>query len=315
MSEPDNDSALPEDSGDEIVVTDQDLFEDATDKESEPVPERAAPPEREEPAAPPPSRARDDQGRFVAQQQRQAQPPQLPPQPQAPPPMAPPRPQPAPPPQAHTVPIQTLLDERERRQRAEMQYAQMQAMLQQQQRQQPPQDPNELFSQPQQYLQQNVMQPLMQMLQRGRMEERENWSRAQATQQFGKKMVDDALAKMAEVRMTPEGDWAYQQIMASPHPYEALVSWHRRDRALSAIGNDPDAWLRNQQQAWVRDPNAQRAVFEHVRQLQAQQRQGGQAPPAPVNLPPSLSSVPQAASRDDDVGELTTDSLYRFATR
>ena len=90
----------------------------------------------------------------------------------------------------------------------------------------------------------------------------------------------------------------------------ALMQWHQQARAQAAIGPDPNAWLRQRQQDWVRDPRAQQAVLQHLRQ----QQQASNRPPN-VSLPPSLSTMPASSGRLDDQGDLSNESLYRFATK
>jgi len=136
-------------------------------------------------------------------------------------------------------------------------------------------------------------------------------SREMANQQFGEKAVQAALDEITKVRMTPQGDFAYRQMMASGHPYGALVRWHAQARAQQAIGNDPNAWLRARQQEWVRDPNAQKAVLEYLRQQQTQQ---GRGQPPSVQLPPSLSTLPGSPAGAEPIGDLSDASLYAFAT-
>ena len=70
--------------------------------------------------------------------------------------------------------------------------------------------------------------------------------------------------KMNAALRTDAGDPAHaagqlrlQQIMQSGHPYGELVKWHRQARAQAAIGADPQAWLRQQQQEWLDDPKEQ----------------------------------------------------------
>jgi hypothetical protein len=44
------------------------------------------------------------------------------------------------------------------------------------------------------------------------------------------------------MRGSPDFPVAYRQIMSSPHPYGALVDWHRKQQVLSEIGSDPAAY-------------------------------------------------------------------------
>ena len=138
-------------------------------------------------------------------------------------------------------------------------------------------------------------------------------SRTQANMQFGENEVNAALTDMGRIRQTPQGNFVFNQIMQSGHPYGELVKWHKQVSAYSSIGADPDAWLKQQQQRWLDDPNAQRAMMERLRARQ--QQNGAQGNPPNVQLPPSLSSVASTASRTEAPGDLSSNSLWSFANR
>ena len=305
MTPDDQNVPATDDAGsDDIVITDRQLFDQAI----APTPPPAPSSEADKPVIPTEPTAasqqpmqRDASGRFVrqpAQQQR----PQQPPQQQQ---------------DLRTVPLREILDEREKRQRAETELGQMrqawehfmaQARAQQQPQQQQPQT---IFDAPDQYLQANVINPILQQMEVGRMRSVDGLSRAFANQQYRKEVVDAALAAITQVRYTPDGNHTFNQIMASGHPYGALVEWYQRARAHQAIGADPNVWLQQRQQEWVRDPNAQRAVLEYIRQQQGQQRGNGQPPN--VQLPPSLSSISATSGREEKIGDLSDQSLWAHA--
>lgn len=72
---------------------------------------------------------------------------------------------------------------------------------------------------------------------------REEFSRMLAAEKFGEETVSTAYQAMASaLRSNPQSRFDYQRIMASPHPYAALVDWHRSQSALSEIGPDPKAY-------------------------------------------------------------------------
>jgi len=296
------------DGSEDVVVTDRELFDQAiapTPPAEPPAQDQAQEPT---PAPEPPmaagERQRDAHGRFL---------PQQPPQQQQPDPrlMA-----------QHRVPLREILDEREKRQRAEAEAQQLrtrwQALEQQaaaiQQQQQQPTPPQTIFDAPEQYLMHNVINPLRQEGQMYMKSIKDGFSREMARMQFGpqaEQAINAALADLAQIRYTPQGDVLYNQIMDSGHPYGALVQWHQQRRAHQAIGPNPQAWLQHQRAQWVRDPNMQRAVIEHLR---SQQQQQGSRQASNVNLPPSLSSVPAVASSIGS-GEMSDESLYAFATK
>src|SRR5262249_51797759 len=154
----------------------------------------------------------------------------------------------------------------------------------------------------------NVIDPLQQWGSMEMMRIKEAMSLDYANDKYGEKTVQAALDAMTKVRYSPDGDFAYRQIMASGNPYKSLVEWHRRQRAHDVIGADPDAWLKQRQQEWLNDPAAQKAMMEILR---GQQQKSSVAQPSNVSLPPSLSSIPAAAGRVEEVGDLSDESLFR----
>jgi hypothetical protein len=299
---PDN---VADNSGD-VVVTDQQLYDHAvsepTPSSSPAAPAEAPAPQQEPgptPQQPAPTVPRDDQGRFA---------PKQPPQPQQPQQRTP---------EDHRVPLRDLLDERERRQRIEAEATQMrQAWAQFQAAQQAAaaqqQTPQTIFDAPDEYLQNRVMNPLRQEGQMYMLKVKDDMSRYQANQQHGEQVVNAALSDLTQIRNSPQGDFVFRQIMQTGHPYDALVRWHSQARAQQAIGPNPHAWLRKQQQQWINDPQVQ---AEAAKRYYARQQQQGAGRPPQVNLPPSLSTMPASSGRIDDQGDLSNESLYRFATK
>jgi hypothetical protein len=301
------------DGGEDVVVTDKELFDQAIAPEptpSEPAKGQGpteAPAQSQagqsnaltpgqQAAAALGQRMRDAQGRFVPQQG--ARPPQA----------------------DHRVPLREILDEREKRQRAEAEAQQLRnqwaALQQQAQALQQGQQPQQtIFDNPEQYLAERVINPILQMGELRLTQQKDGFSRQMARMQFGPQAehyINTALADLAKIRYTPQGDVLYRQIMASEHPYGSLMQWHQQQQVQRAIGPNPQAWLAQQRANWVRDPLAQRQVIEHLR---AQQQQRGRAGTPNVNLPPSLSSMPSAAGRLSGQGDLSDQSLYDFATK
>src|SRR5215475_5554769 len=163
------------DGGEDIVVTDKELFDQAIAPEPTPPDATpAAPPQGQAPlqAPMPPSdplaaamaRQRDAQGRFI--------------------PVQGPRP-----PQAdHRVPLREILDEREKRQKAEAETQQLRAAWQQleqqaaamQRQQQQQQQPKTIFDGPDEYLTNNVINPLLQMAEVRFTQQKDGFSRQMA---------------------------------------------------------------------------------------------------------------------------------------
>jgi len=310
--------------GEATTITDRQLFDHAN---ADPTP--ATPPSPSQPSqspsdtggdtgAPPPS-TRPDLQQQPEQQQQPGQQPRAPDGKFAPKQQGQ-QPQQRQQPEDHRVPLRELLAERDARQRLEAHAAELtRAVMELQQRTDPnrraqqQQEPETIFDNPDQYLNTRVMDPLRQEASRYMMQMKDGLSREFANTQFTQPVVDAALAAMAQFRHTPQGNFVFQQIMSAGHPYGELVKWHKQVSAYSSIGADPDAWLKQQQQKWLDDPNAQRAMMERLRARQ--QQNGAQGNPPNVQLPPSLSSVASTASRTEAPGDLSSNSLWSFANR
>ena len=300
-------------SSDTNTITDQQLFDHALNS-PDPTPAPSSPPSSE-PSLPPsqgaqaserpastrpdlqqgaqtPGQPRDPQGKFAPKPQGQQG-------------------------QQHNVPLAELLKERDARQRLEAHAQELtRAVMDLQQRLSPqapqqPQGPETIFDDPRAYLDQHVMQPLRQEGQMYMMKIKDDVSRTQANMQFGEQEVNAALQDMGRIRQTPQGNFIFQQIMSSGHPYGQLVQWHRQARAQAAIGANPQAWLRQQQQAWAENAKVQ----DYVMQMRAKRLGAQKASPPNVQLPPSLSSIRSSSGRIDNGGDLSSASLYDFATK
>ena len=313
-------STEPAESGGGNTITDQQLFDHAVST-PDPTPSSAPSQPPQSPSstgdatdAPPPSTRPDLQPQPPAQQQQPGQQPRTPEGKFAP--KGPPQPQQRQP-EDHRVPLREMLDERERRQRIEAEHQQLLAYVQQMQRPQQPQGPETIFDAPDEYLNQRVITPLRQEMQMEMMRRTDMQSREFANAQFGEEAVNAALADISRIRQTPQGNVVFQQIMAAGHPYGALIKWHNQAKAQQAIGPDPQAWLRQQQQAWFKDPKVRAAMVQDLRQEYAQQQQNGGSGnnPPNVSLPPSLSTVPSSSGRTTDLGDLSSESLFNFAIK
>ena len=310
-------STQPADGDGGNTITDRQLFDQATAPDPTPSPSPAPSQPQQTPsstgdatAAPPPSTRPDLQPQQPEQQQQPGQQPRAPDGKFAPKQAQQPQQRM---PEDHRVPLREMLDERERRQRIEAEYNQLLQHLQQQQK---PQGPETIFDAPDEYLAQRVITPLRQEMQMEMMRRTDLQSREFANVQFGEQAVNAALAEIGRIRQTPQGDFIFRQIMQSGHPYGELVKWHNQARAQAAIGNDPQAWLRQQQQAWFNDPKVQEAMAQHLRQKYAQQQQqNGSGNPPNVSLPPSLSSVPSSSGRGVELGDLSSESLFAHAIK
>lgn len=153
-----------------------------------------------------------------------------------------PEPQPEPqalepeqPPQGGHIPIQALLDEREKRQEAKREADALRAQIAQLQ-QAPSQPVVDLYDDPDAWAatqQATIAEQMWQV--------RRDMSANFAIEKFGKDTVDAAIVWASE-RNDP---YLHQRFKASNDPYrEVLVPEFNRDQLLSKIGSDPDAYVR-----------------------------------------------------------------------
>lgn len=214
---------------------------------------------------------RDEQGRFVAQQQevQSAQPEH---QEQRPP--------------DGYIPIQALDDrlakERERsdaalRQQAEQFQRQME-MLRQPPKPQEPVTPPDYFENPDAAVDFRLKQA-MQPVQQNQREIVENFSKMMAADKFGEDVVQAAMSELtSRVNANPQSmRFDYERIMASPHPYGELVKWHKTQSALNTYGDDPTAYR-------------EKLRAEIMAEMQGQQQQQAAATPPPV-MPTSFAGA------------------------
>jgi hypothetical protein len=128
------------------------------------------------------------------------------------------------------------------------------------------------------YRLQQMVSPIQQQLVR----QREELSMMQAVDRFGQETVDKAFNSLKEKMATdPSAQAHYQQIMSSPHPYAALVDWHKRQSTLEEIGSDPHAYR-------------EKLRAELLAEMQEQHRASS---PSPSVLPSNFSSSRNVGTR------------------
>jgi hypothetical protein len=118
----------------------------------------------------------------------------------------------------------------------------------------------------------------------------ENFSRTIAVRDHGQQAVDQAFQDLkSRVGANPTGMQAtYAQIMQSPHPYDELVRWHKKEAALSTYGDDPEAW---------RTSEREKMKAELLAEMQGGQPQVQQAQQAmPSNFAGSRSNGPRSTA-------------------
>jgi hypothetical protein len=218
------------------------------------------------------------------------------------------------------IPLAEHLSERERRQAAERRAEELQRRLEAIERQalqQPKQEPPELFSNPDAYVDHRIA-PVRQTLEERIDGLRETFSRMLAVQQHGEQAVNEAMNALAEeVQRDPRARFEAQRIWQDEHPVGKLVEWYKSRRTLAEIGSDPAAYrerlLKEERERLANDPEFIRSIIEKTRASAA----GANGPaPASIQLPPSLNRATgggghqvDAVPRDDR--ELLRDLLPR----
>jgi hypothetical protein len=284
----------------EESVTGQEIFNEAVadappQEEVAPEPVKAEEPKAEAPEeSKAEGRQRDQKGRFAAKEE-------APPVEAAVEPVETPK-------QDHRIPLTELLNEREKRQSAERQreaYQQQLWQLQQQlQAQQKPEEPIDIFANPEAYtakVEQTVEQRFKAI--------EGNFSLRLAHYKHGE-LFGEAWQEMTN--RTQSGDDAMrQQVLASSDPGETLVQLYQREKLMKEVGPDPMAYVNQKLEAALEDEAFLQKAYEKFKA-----KAGGQSPQAKnkIELPPSLNKVASAGAVDGDT-DMSGGSLYHFATR
>src|SRR5262245_21441749 len=174
-----------------------------------------------------------------------APPPSPAPEPQpapAPTPQPQPAPQPAPTPEAKPiepghVPLAAMLDEREKRQRIERDFEAFKK-----QHQQPPKPPPSPYDDPDAYAR-HVDARMAQLEQNMRLD----YSEERTGDKHGAQLLTDAKAwgeKLAQGEAMQGSTRFIDTFLNHPKPFEWLVAQFKRDKFLSDVGDDPDAYVR-----------------------------------------------------------------------
>lgn len=203
------------------------------------------------------------------------------------------------------IPLAELMKERDSRQAAQRELDNLRQQFwalqnQVQQAQQRPQEPIDIFANPEAY-QQHVEGTLNSRLRA--MEG--NFSLRLAAYKHGD-AFHEAWAEMA--RRTQSGDDSIrQQVMASPDPGETLVQLVQREKVMSEVGSDPNAYIQKKLDEALRDPAFLAKAVEAARVAA-----GAQATQNKIELPRSLNKVAGSHVPGEDASDR---GMYNFATR
>jgi hypothetical protein len=284
-----------------MADTDEELFEQAF-SEAEPKPEGTSEAPAEEPTEPEPEgeQPRDEHGRFAPKAKEPEEPAEE--QPSEPEPEAKAEPAKEPPPQQeHRVPLAEHLSEREKRQAAERERdeerrqresdrRELQALQRQiEELKKPKTEPPDFYADPQAFVR-SQLDPVQQTVQQQQEAMIDRFSRMMAVQQHGKDTVDAAYKALEDqVQANPAARFEAQRIWQSEHPYGELISWHKRQTALSEIGEDPAAYRQRLREELLKDPSFQAEVIAATKAAAQSPAAGQPRPQTTTRLPPSLN--------------------------
>jgi hypothetical protein len=171
------------------------------------------------------------------------------------------------------IPIQALLDERDKRQKTEREMETLRAELAKLQPQTPPPD---LYADPE-----ARMQFERQGFERAIINNKLEQSRFWAEDKYGKELVDAAYAYFDQ---HPE---LSQQLLSKPSPFHAAVEFYQRQKAAEEVGTDPVAYRA-------------RLASEIEADIRAKVMAELSSAPQP-KLPGSLASAPAAGKSNETI--------------
>lgn len=278
----------------------QEIFNEAISDKPIETETREAPAQTEE--AKSESRERDDKGRFVAKKDDggDESPPAAEATVEAPKVEEKPQKEEKP---DHRIPLVELLNEREKRQRAEQERAQYEQQLWQLQQQvqqlQQPKEPIDIFADPQAY-QTHVEQTMGEKMR----SLEANFSLRLAHYKHG----DMFMEAFNEVMSRPLNDPMRQQVINSSDPGETLVGLFQKDKLMKEVGPDPMAYVNKKLEEALENPEFLARALEKAKGVARTQ------PTQKIELPPSLNKVASAGKADGD-SDMSGGSLYHYATR
>jgi hypothetical protein len=190
-----------------------------------------------------------------------------------------------------TAPIQALDAERRRRKESEDRYErELKQARDEIARLQPKEAPKPAAAKPQMWDDPNAfIDDRLMPVQHQLLDVREMVSENMAIGTHGADAVNAAKTALEQIAATPQGQQIVQELMEHRHPMDALVKWHKRQSAVTEVGDDPEAYFQRRLAAW-----------------QATQTQGGGQPapaalqtpaPAPAALPTAFADAPSSGPR------------------
>jgi hypothetical protein len=107
----------------------------------------------------------------------------------------------------------------------------------------------------------------------------------------------------------------HARIQQSSDPGETLMEWHREQKTMREVGNDPNAWLEKKLEERLTDPTFLAKAVEKARGVASSAATNGNSRPN-VQLPPSLANMSRAeSSNGEDDSDLSDEALFRQSIR
>ena len=148
--------------------------------------------------------------------------------------------------------------------------------------------------------------------------QREQTSRALAAMKHGEDKVNEAFEDMkARIQAGDQSaQFDYQRVMAQPNQYDALVQLHQQRKALSEIGNDPNAY-REKLLAEALNDQAFLAKALEAAKAKASSNPSVVSFTAPKSKGlPSISNVGAAGSVGGNTADISDDDMFdKWASR
>jgi hypothetical protein len=138
-------------------------------------------------------------------------------------------------------------------------------------------------------------------VQQGLTQQKFDISRLLAEEKLGEDVVkaaDDALGALMQAN-DPSVLGIQQRVMGSRHPYAELVKWHESHKAMSAIGNDPNAWQTQERERMRAELMAEYGIEAPAATIPAAQPSTTTKPL--TKLPQSLSKLSGAGNGNGEV--------------
>lgn len=141
-------------------------------------------------------------------------------------------------------------------------------------------------------------------------EQKEGISRMMAEEKHGREVVQEAYQALGNAMQTdPNAAHEYQRIMASTHPYGALVDWNTSQKNQQMVGDDPQKWFESEMEKRLADPVSSAAILEKIRGNVSEQSVS-QAPN--IQLPPSISGISGAGNTVSDTDD-SSEAMFNGA--